>query len=352
MSDERYKCTLCNRQFQSTHTINRHLNRKIPCTAEGKKEYKDKKKTCRFCKKTLSNYHILYHHETICKKKNVMLGNGQTDMPNIINENNGVKNLPPNIKHNDQINQINQPGGQVPVQAQTPAQVPALAPAPPQAQSNGENSIEAMKNKLEELTRQMEQMRLQQHEETTKLREEIQKLNKGKKNKIIVNQNNNDNSSNNYIGNINNFNIIAYGKETCDHISENMFKKIIDKGFKSVPYLVEQMHFNKDKPEYHNIYISNMRDNHVLIYNGEKWTLAERDTVLDSMMDAKHFILSDKFDELKDNLGEHTKTRFQRFLNESDSDKVKNQIKNDLKLSLYNNKQMTENTKQKVAIKP
>jgi hypothetical protein len=42
---------------------------------------------------------------------------------------------------------------------------------------------------------------------------------------------------------------------------------------------MESIHFNKDKPENHNIYISNLRDNHVLIYNGSEWQLRERDDV-------------------------------------------------------------------------
>jgi hypothetical protein len=127
-----------------------------------------------------------------------------------------------------------------------------------------------------------------------------------------------------------------------------MFKKIIHKGFKSVPYLVEQMHFNKDKPEYHNVYISNMRDNYVLVYDGNKWNLAERDTIINDMMDAKSYILSDKFDELMDGLEEYTKVKFQRFLDESDTSVVKDQIKSDIKLLLYNSKQIPENTKQRV----
>ena len=40
----------------------------------------------------------------------------------------------------------------------------------------------------------------------------------------------------------------------------------------SIPALVEYVHFNKDIPEYNNVYISNMRDNYVMIYDGPNTT--------------------------------------------------------------------------------
>jgi len=64
----------------------------------------------------------------------------------------------------------------------------------------------------------------------------------------------------------NTFNILAFGKEDLSHITDDTYKKIINKGFKSVPALVDAIHFNKDKPENHNIYISNIRDDYILVF--------------------------------------------------------------------------------------
>ena len=44
----------------------------------------------------------------------------------------------------------------------------------------------------------------------------------------------------------------------------------MDKGYKSVPHLIDYIHFNKNKPENHNVMTTNMRDNKISIYDGEK----------------------------------------------------------------------------------
>ena len=80
----------------------------------------------------------------------------------------------------------------------------------------------------------------------------------------------------------------------------------MNRGFKSVPTLVEHVHFNKNKPENHNVYISNIQTNYVLVYDGIDWKLMERDGVLQQLVDDKSEILSDKFDELLTQLDEPT----------------------------------------------
>lgn len=290
-----YICSKCNKKFDSKYTIARHLKKKLPCDKKGKSEYTEKKRTCEYCLKICSTYNVLYNHLLVCKKKKIK------DVAKVEdNVTEPTDNVSDTILSNINFIEYNK----------------------------------LMEKKFEELKNQLDI----QMNNNIELRKEIDKL--VKNNRIIVNNNNN-----NYIGNINNINIVAYGKESCDHISDMMFKKIIDKGFNSVPFLIEHLHFNKDNPEYHNVYISNMRDNYVLVYDGEKWKLAEKDVIIDDMMDTKNCILSDKFDELIDGLSDKTKTRFKRFLDESDSSLVKEKIKNDIKLLLYNNKQIAENTR-------
>ena len=100
--------------------------------------------------------------------------------------------------------------------------------------------------------------------------------------------------------------IIAYGKEDTSYITDDEYETLINKGFKSVPNLVEFIHLNENKPENQNIYVSNMRDNYVLVYDGEQWLMRERDDVLQEMIDNKTDILNEKFDELIRKLDERT----------------------------------------------
>ena len=155
-----------------------------------------------------------------------------------------------------------------------------------------------------------------------------------------------ENDNYKHIINNNNIKLLAFGKEDMTHIVDEVYKKILNKGFKSVPTLVEHVHFNKNKPENHNIYISNIRTNYVLIYDGEDWKLKERDDILQQLMEDKTEILTGKFDELLTHLDEASIKKFQRFLDNQDENGVITGIKNDLKLMLYNNRKMPETTRE------
>ena len=183
------------------------------------------------------------------------------------------------------------------------------------------------------------EMKLQKLESENK--KYIQKI-KNQQNNKITTQNNIDKQQNINV----NFKLLAFGKEDMTNLADDVCKKILNKGFKSVPNLVEFVHFNKNKPENHNVYISNMQNNYVLVYDGEDWKLKERDNVLQQLIDNKTEILSDKFDELLNKLDEPTIRKFQRFLDQKDEDKIISNIKNDLKLLLYNNKKIPERTRE------
>ena len=178
----------------------------------------------------------------------------------------------------------------------------------------------------------------------------LHKIETGKTNIQIGKQQNNTLNNtkieNQQIINNNNIKLLAFGKEDMTHIVDEVYKKILNRGFKSVPTLVEHVHFNKNKPENHNIYISNIRTNYVLIYDGIDWKLKERDDILQQLMDDKTAILSDKFEELLTDLDEASIKKFQRFLDNQDDNSVITGIKNDLKLMLYNNRKIPEMTKE------
>ena len=57
----------------------------------------------------------------------------------------------------------------------------------------------------------------------------------------------------------------------------------MNKGFRSVPQLVEAIHFNPKKPENHNVYIPNIKNNYAMIWNGTKWDLTSREDIIDNM---------------------------------------------------------------------
>lgn len=148
--------------------------------------------------------------------------------------------------------------------------------------------------------------------------------------------------------NILNIKLVAYGKEDLSSIPDQVYKQLIMKGFMSVPALVEKVHFDKNKPENQNIYISNIRDDYVLIYDGEEWKLSDKKETLDGLYDEKVYILENKFNELIKDLPEQAITKFKRFLDKAENDDTKDNIKKELKMMLYNYRKMVESTRKQI----
>jgi vacuolar-type H+-ATPase subunit I/STV1 len=191
--------------------------------------------------------------------------------------------------------------------------------------------------KMEELMKSLIEMKEElknNREELKNNKEEIDKLKREPK-QIVNTQNNNFNIK-----------IVAYGKENLDRITEKDFRRILNRGMNSVPELVKKIHFDKNYPENHNVYISNLRDSYVLTYDGNTWKLANRDEALQQLFESKSGILETKFEELIDSLDECTIEKFQNFLEATkDTNQYVQDIKNELKKILYNNRQIIVQTR-------
>ena len=181
--------------------------------------------------------------------------------------------------------------------------------------------------------------------EIMELKKEINQLKEKNINVLRTNNINNGTINNNYITTNINIKINPYGQEDNSHLNDEDYKRIINKGFKSIPELIKLIHFNQDKPENHNIYISNMRDKYTVIYNGKKWELRDRDDTIQELYIDKKDILMDKYEQLEQELPEFTKKKFNRFINDQKSCKVESDVKEGVKLTLYNNRDVIEEIK-------
>ena len=154
---------------------------------------------------------------------------------------------------------------------------------------------------------------------------------------IINNVINNVNISNTINNTQNIVNIVAFGKEDLHKLYNENAVKFLRKGYQSIPALVKDTHFDKNKPEYHNVYISNMKELYAITFDGRKWSINYKDDVVDQLFDDNQCFLLDKFNELNNTLDQLTVRKFGRFKNEIDDNIIKN-IKNEIKLLLYNNR--------------
>ena len=54
-----------------------------------------------------------------------------------------------------------------------------------------------------------------------------------------------------------------------------------------VPHLLKRIHFNRKKPENHNVLLSNLKSGHIMLYDGKQWNTYNRDEVIDDIFDEK-----------------------------------------------------------------
>jgi hypothetical protein len=151
-----------------------------------------------------------------------------------------------------------------------------------------------------------------------------------------------DNSINSINNNNINFNVqlIAYDK-TTHKLSDRDIIDCMRKTNMCIPQLVEKIHLNSKAPQNHNIYISNFRDNHVMIYDGQKWNLTDNKHIIDELIQDKHDMLEEKLDEWI-NAKKHPEaiSRFKKYLNSCENGVQMDNIKTRTKHLLYNNKNM------------
>ena len=143
-------------------------------------------------------------------------------------------------------------------------------------------------------------------------------------------------------------------EEPLDWIPDDIFTKIICRGYTSINGLIDYVHFNKKHPENHNIMLSNLRSNLINIHDKDHWILCNKKEIINDLIDKKFEILDEMFDKLNSNpetmIPDNKSLGFRRFKKSiEDNDKSKLQyLKEQVELQLYNNRHIPKATHKKV----
>lgn len=173
------------------------------------------------------------------------------------------------------------------------------------------------------------------------LQEKLELAEKKLESAITPNQTINiDNSVNNIIVVLNGYNETDVSKLTDKH-----FIKAINKMCLSVPTLIKDVHFNPMIPENQNIYISNLRNGYVMVYNADtkNWDARPKGEIIDKLINDREY-------DIQEWLGEGEKypkamEKFNEYLDKKEDDGVQKMIKDEIELLLYNNRTMITNKK-------
>jgi len=210
-----------------------------------------------------------------------------------------------------------------------------------------EKENKSIREKLEKDNNIREKLEKSNEELQKKLEIIMEQLMKSKNQEIIDTEEKNINNGtiyngpvNNTVINMNNVTLVAYGKEDMSKINKDELVKILKNGFNSSIRLTEALHFNPSLPEYHNIYISNMKDKYAMIYDGTNWNLTMKETLIDRIYDDKKNYIEQNLEQFVESLRPSQMNALKRWIDtDDDTPKIKS-IKEEIKLLLYNKKDM------------
>jgi hypothetical protein len=304
-----YTCQKCNKNFkQKSHWDSHVKNKKHPCVEylpkiisgaapePGSSESKVLKKdiTCQYCKKVFKynknlNRHIGEHRCEILKLQKQQKENIFVSLLNVEKINNDA---------NQEINKLNDDTDikkLIDEMKEMKEQIKNQKKEFEKMSKNYEDTEKIMKQKYKNLENNNIKLQKTNH----KLQNKIENI--VNKNNININNINNNNTNNGIIINNPTIKLVDFGKEDLDKMSYLVFIDAIkSQGLGLFNKTIEGIHFNKDYPENHNIYISDINREKVMVYKNEKWLLDNWNTIFNNLLEKVIKFGYDKDEFLRD----------------------------------------------------
>jgi hypothetical protein len=152
--------------------------------------------------------------------------------------------------------------------------------------------------------------------------------------------NNNNNTTNNNIETQNiTININAFGNENTDYLDDKAILACIGRVYKSIPTLLEKIHFDPKHPENHNIKITNKKLPYASVMgNNQKWKTVDRKDAIDTMVNNSYNILDGKYKENKDKISPSKQQHFRGFQSKFDTEdkELMKEIKSEVDMMVLN----------------
>ena len=170
-----------------------------------------------------------------------------------------------------------------------------------------------------------------QDKQMDKMQKQIEKLT----NKLQIQNINQGTINNNTI----NIQLLNHSETDYSHLTPKDYMMCIKNCNRCVHTLIEKVHFNPDKPENMNIFLSNIKGKYMMIYKDNEWQIKNKKEQLENLYDTNEVVLECWYDEYKDKYP-HIINSFQRYLKNKDGNDVLNKMKDDILVMLYNKRKM------------
>jgi len=151
----------------------------------------------------------------------------------------------------------------------------------------------------------------------------------------------NNNTTNNNNIETQNINIIikAFGNENTDYLDDKAILACISHVYKSIPSILEKIHFDPNHPENHNIKITNKKLPYASVMgNNQKWKTVDRKDAIETMVLNGYNMLDEKYAENKEKFSSKKQNNFEGFQSkfESEDKEMMKQIKTDVDMMVLN----------------
>jgi hypothetical protein len=191
--------------------------------------------------------------------------------------------------------------------------------------------------------------------EIYKLKKQIKELQNVITNQQIINSNNTTNNNTANITNnqtINNkYMIVNFGKEDLDRLTLNDKREILNSSYGAILKCAMKINFNPYIPEQNNIFITNPKSDYAYKYDNGKFLAIKTNDLLDELIyhrmnDVRELV--DQNNTLK--IGNNKIERVNNLLNKIEEEKLDdiNNLKKDLKLTLFNENDIAVDNKKKI----
>ena len=134
-------------------------------------------------------------------------------------------------------------------------------------------------------------------------------------------------------------NINAFGRENTEHIDNKAILACLGLVYKSIPSLLEKIHFDPEHPENHTIKITNKKLPYASVMgDNQKWKTVDRKDAIESMVINGYNMLDEKYAENKEKFSASKQQNFEGFQSKFEAeDKVlMKQIKTEVDMMVIN----------------
>jgi len=138
----------------------------------------------------------------------------------------------------------------------------------------------------------------------------------------------------------NNIKLLAYENTDVSNLTDKDILKCMNHSNMCVPHLIKMIHFDPEKPENHNIYISNLKNGYVMTYDGNKWDTKNREEIITDIIDDKQGLIEERIENWLEEGKKYPSImkKFERYLEKKENHTVIDKIKEEIKLMLFNNR--------------